>query len=125
MEPATVMLANLNEEARTLLYELRVYHIHPGKMKAIQDRFRDHVVALFVKHGMNVTQFWEDWDEGANRLYYLVEHEDMDARNLNYDRFRNDPEWLAIRQVSELDGPLVAKLESLFMKNAAFFTAMS
>ncbi len=94
-------------------------------MKAIQDRFRDHVLALFAKHGMNVTQFWEDWDESENRLYYLVEHEDMDARNLNYDRFRSDPEWLAIKQVSELDGPLVAKLESLFMKNAAFFTAMS
>ncbi|WP_339322455.1 hypothetical protein [Paenibacillus sp. FSL W8-0194] len=46
----------------------------------------------------------------------------VDMRNLNYDRFRNDPEWLEIRRISELEGPLVEKLESLFMKNATFFT---
>jgi hypothetical protein len=104
-----------------MLYELRVYHVHPGKMKAIQSRFRDHVIQLFMKHDMKVTQFWEDLDEANNRLYYIVEHANLEMRNLNYDRFRNDPEWIELRRITEVDGPLVNKQESIFMKNVAFF----
>ncbi|MGO4546402.1 NIPSNAP family protein [Paenibacillus sp. 2TAB23] len=104
-----------------MLYELRIYDVHPGKMKAIQDRFRDHVIPLFMNHGMKVLRFWEDADEANNRLYYVVEHANMEMRNLNYDRFRSDPEWIEVRRISELDGPLVLKQESVFMKNTDFF----
>jgi hypothetical protein len=104
-----------------MLYELRVYDVNPGKMKAIQDRFRDHVIQLFMKHGMKVTHFWEDSDEANNCLYYVVEHANMEMRNLNYDRFRNDPEWIEVKRISELDGPLVNKQESIFMKDVSFF----
>ncbi|QGQ99134.1 NIPSNAP family protein [Paenibacillus psychroresistens] len=104
-----------------MMYELRVYDIHPGKMKAIQARFRDHVIQLFMKHDMKVTQFWEDLDEANNRLYYIVEHANLEMRNLNYERFRNDPEWIELRRITELEGPLVNKQESIFMKDVAFF----
>ncbi|MDR6880006.1 NIPSNAP family protein [Bacillus sp. 3255] len=102
-----------------MIYELRIYDIHPGKMQAILDRFKDHVIGLFTKHNMKIVQFWEDLDETNNRLYYLVEHTDMETRNLHYDRFRNDPEWLEVRWLSELDGPLVKKQESIYMKTTA------
>ncbi|TFE22711.1 NIPSNAP family protein [Cohnella luojiensis] len=104
-----------------MLYELRIYDVNPGKMKVIQERFRDHVIQLFMKHGMIVTHFWEDLNEANNRLYYIFEHANMEMRNLNYDRFRNDPEWIELKRITELDGPLVNKQESLFMKNVAFF----
>ncbi|WP_219834210.1 NIPSNAP family protein [Paenibacillus sp. R14(2021)] len=106
-----------------MLYELRIYDVHPGKMQTIRDRFRDHVIALFAKHDMRITLFWEDAEEVNNRLYYVVEHDDMDARNLNYERFRADPEWIEVKRVSEQGGPIVKKQESIFMKNAAFFQA--
>jgi len=104
-----------------MLYELRVYHVNPGKMQVIQDRFKDHVIDLFMKHGMKVTLFWEDYDEAINRLYYVVEHSNMEMRNLNYDRFRNDPDWIELKRITELDGPLLNKQESIFMKNVSFF----
>jgi hypothetical protein len=104
-----------------MLYELRIYDVYPGKMEAIQDRFRDHVIQLFLKHGMKITQFWEDIEEANNRLLYVVEHDNMELRNLNYDRFRNDPEWIEVKRISELDGTLVHKQESIFMKNMSFF----
>lgn len=104
-----------------MLYELRIYHMNPGKMPIIKDRFKDHVITLFAKHDMKITHFWEDVDEASNRLYYVVEHANMEMRNLNYDRFRSDPEWIEIKRVSELDGPLVNKQESIFMKDVAFF----
>ncbi|SDX50066.1 NIPSNAP family protein [Paenibacillus sp. CF384] len=104
-----------------MLYELRVYHIMPGKMQAIQARFRDHVIELFGKHGMKITHFWEDADAEHNQLYYIVEHENMEQRNINYEQFRNDPEWLELRSVTEADGALVAKQESIYMKNVDYF----
>lgn len=104
-----------------MIYELRVYDVHPGKMNALIKRFEDDTVALFEKHHMHISRFWVDTDELNNRLYYLVEHESMNARNLNYEQFRSDPEWIAVKQASEIDGPLVKKQESFFMQDAAFF----
>ncbi|MGV2882382.1 NIPSNAP family protein [Paenibacillus taichungensis] len=104
-----------------MLYELRIYHINSGKMKVVQDRFRDHVIQLFINHNMKITHFWEDSDEVNNRLYYIVEHENMELRNHNYDRFRNDPEWIEVKRISELDGALIHKQESIFMKDVPFF----
>jgi hypothetical protein len=104
-----------------MLYELRIYHVNPGKMQAIQDRFKDYVIDLFMKHDLKVTQFWEESDEASNRLYYVVEHENMKMRNLNYDRFRYDPEWIELKRISELDGPLLNKQESIFMNTVSFF----
>src|SRR6185437_10637423 len=43
-------------EAR--LYEMRVYTANPGKLDALNARFRDHTVQLFKKHGItNVGYF--------------------------------------------------------------------
>jgi hypothetical protein len=104
-----------------MLYELRVYQIHAGKMQAIQDRFNHHVVELFMKHGMKVTHFWQDADEANNRLYYVVEHADMESRDRHYGQFQNDPEWLELKRITEHDGALVQKVDSIFMKNVEFF----
>ncbi|SFB45468.1 NIPSNAP protein [Cohnella sp. OV330] len=103
------------------LYEMRVYDVSPGKMEAIMQRFDRHVVALFEKHGMTIKHFWLDSDDANNRLYYVVEHPDMVTRNENYARFRADPEWIEAKRLSELEGPLTQKQESIFMKKAAFF----
>ncbi|REE67612.1 NIPSNAP protein [Paenibacillus taihuensis] len=100
-----------------MIYELRVYDVQPGKMKALMDRFENDTIALFEKHGMRIKQFWEDVEEPNNRLYYIVEHDSMSIRNMNYERFRSDPEWIAVKSASEVDGPLVKKQESYFMKD--------
>lgn len=104
-----------------MLYEMRVYDVTPGKMEAIIERFDKHVVALFNKHGMTIRHFWVDADDANNRLYYVVEHSDMETRNAHYERFRADPEWIEAKRLSELDGSLIQKQESIFMQNAAFF----
>ncbi|MED1792108.1 NIPSNAP family protein [Brevibacillus nitrificans] len=104
-----------------MLYELRIYDVVPGRMQALLDRFQNDAISIFERHGMKVTNFWVDADESKNRLYYVLEHPNLEIRNQNYDRFRNDPEWIEIRRVTEIEGPLVAKQESIFMKNASFF----
>lgn len=105
-----------------MLYELRIYHINPGKMQDIQTRFRDHTLQLFAKHGMNVTEFWEDANEANNRLYYVMEHSDMETRNQHFNRFHEDPVWIELKRVTEQDGPLFEKIEIVYLKKVPFFT---
>ncbi|MDR6550244.1 NIPSNAP family protein [Paenibacillus qinlingensis] len=107
-----------------MLYELRIYDIVPGRMEAILDRFRDNVIALLAKHEMKTTNFWVDADESKNRLYYVLEHENADSRERNFEAFLHDPEWLDIQYRTELNGPLYEKIESIFMQNVPFFKSI-
>ena len=56
-------------------FELRTYYAAPGKLEALNKRFRDHTCALLEKHGMAVVGFWmpADKEQGAeNKLIYLL-----------------------------------------------------
>ncbi|MCL6458133.1 MAG: NIPSNAP family protein [Gorillibacterium sp.] len=104
-----------------MIYELRIYHANPGKMQELKARFSDHTLQLFEKHGLKVTQFWEDMEEANNRLYYVMEHQDMAARNQGFDHFGNDPEWKEVLRVTELNGPLCHKVDVVYLKTVPFF----
>lgn len=103
-----------------MICELRIYYMHPGKMHAIHKRFSEVTLALFSKHGMRVTDFWED-AEGKSTLYYIMEHQDMESRNRNFKAFGNDLEWIEAKTKSEMEGPIVEKVESFFMKSVPYF----
>ena len=45
-------------DPREAFYELRVYHPHPGKLDALNARFREHTLKLFEKHGMRNVAYW-------------------------------------------------------------------
>jgi hypothetical protein len=105
-----------------MIYELRIYHIHQGKMEDINKRFQNVTINLFRKHGMNIIDFWED-AEGDNKIFYLVEHKDIESRNKNFESFRNDPEWIDAKSKSELNGPIVEKIESYFMRRVPYSPA--
>ncbi|PKM51658.1 MAG: NIPSNAP family protein [Firmicutes bacterium HGW-Firmicutes-7] len=102
-----------------MIYELRIYYMYPNRMEAIHKRFSNHTVALFLKHDLKIIDFWED-AEGKNKIYYVIEHKDMEARNINFKTFVNDPEWIEVRDLSELDGPIVEKIESSFMNRVPY-----
>jgi hypothetical protein len=104
-----------------MLHELRIYYIHQGKMQAINDRFSNFTLRIFAKHGMRVTEFWEDIDAEHNRLYYVVEFDNMEDRDRKWEAFRSDPEWQKAKGESEQAGPIVEKVESIFLKRASYF----
>ncbi|MBP1154998.1 MULTISPECIES: NIPSNAP family protein [unclassified Paenibacillus] len=105
-----------------MIYELRIYHIHPGKMQAINNRFSNFTLGIFAKHGMRVADFWEDISAENNRLYYVLEFDDMEARDAAFKAFQSDPEWQKVKSESEKDGPIVEKLESIFLKRVPYFS---
>ena len=99
-------------------FELRTYHAAPGKLEALNARFRDHTCAIFKKHGMEMVGFWlpTDTDKGAgNTLIYMLAHKSREDAKKSWAAFSHDPEWQKARAESEVNGKLVLKVESVFL----------
>jgi hypothetical protein len=108
------------QEARAAanrVYELRTYHTLPGRLPALQARFRDHTVKLFEKHGMKNVGYWvpQDAPNSENTLIYVLSYDSREAAKKSWDGFRNDPDWKAAQKASEADGKIVEKVESVYM----------
>ena len=98
-------------------FELRIYHANPGKLDALNARFRDHTNKIFVKHGMELIGYWTPADapESENTLVYILAYPSREAREASWKAFQNDPDWKTARAESEKDGRLVGKVESKFL----------
>jgi hypothetical protein len=99
------------------VFELRIYHAAAGKMKALHERFRSHTNKLFVKHGMTLIGYWSPTDEkeAEKKLYYILAYPSKEAAAKSWAAFRDDPDWKKAKAASEVDGTLVAKVESVYM----------
>jgi hypothetical protein len=96
------------------VFELRTYYCHPGRLEALNKRFREHTNALFVKHGMQLVGYWMPIDK-PDVLVYVLGFPSRDAAIKSWNDFRADADWNAARTASEADGPIVQKVESVFM----------
>ena len=101
-----------------MIYELRVYTPQPGKLDALQARFRDHTRRIFARHGIESVGYWvqTEPEAGAGDLVYIVTHADRATADKNWEAFRADEEWIARKAESEQDGPLVAKITSQYLE---------
>jgi len=109
----------------TRVYEMRVYYAAPGKLDALNARFRDHTVKLFEKHGMtNVGYFVPVGDNKDNKLVYFLSYPSKDARKKSWDAFAADADWVKAKADSEKDGKLVAKSEARFLSATDYSPAL-
>jgi hypothetical protein len=101
----------------TRVFEMRTYYAHPGKMQALHARFRDHTCKLFEKHGMALIGFWSPIDakQAEQKMVYILAFPSKAAADKSWDGFRNDPDWKKAREASEVNGPLVARVESVYL----------
>ena len=100
------------------VFELRTYTASPGKLDALNARFRNHTLALFRKHGMEIVGFWMPVDKEAGAgetLVYILAHQSRAAATASWQAFRVDPDWVKVKADSETDGVLAAKVESVFL----------
>jgi hypothetical protein len=100
------------------VYELRTYKTNPGKLDALNARFRDHTCKLFKKHGMELVGFWTptEGDEAKDTLIYILAFPSVEAQKKAWQAFRDDPEWQKAREESEKDGAIVKQVQSKNMK---------
>jgi hypothetical protein len=111
------LYADKEKKKMDRVFELRIYHANPGKMKALHARFRDHTNKLFKKHGLEIIGFWSPLDEkeAERKLYYILAYPSKEAAERSWKAFREDPDWIRAKKESEKDGVLVDKVESVYM----------
>ena len=102
-----------NNEER--VYEMRTYYAAPGKLDALNARFRDHTSQLFEKHDMTNVGYWTPVDNSENKLIYILSFPNPKAREQSWKAFMADPDWNKARKESEVNGRLVTRVESLLL----------
>ncbi|MFD0894974.1 NIPSNAP family protein [Luteolibacter ambystomatis] len=117
---ASIAAAEEPAKPASRLYELRTYHAEPGKLDALNARFRDHTLALFTKHGMTNVGYWTPKDNPDNLLIYLLSFPDKESRDKAWKEFGADPDWKAAQTASEANGKLVGKIESRLLTPTDF-----
>ncbi|SKB07067.1 NIPSNAP protein [Prosthecobacter debontii] len=91
------------------VFELRTYTTPPGKLDALHERFRNHTMKLFSKHGMTHIGYWTPTPsspDADHKLIYILSHASHEAGLASFTAFRQDPEWITAKAASEKDGSL-------------------
>ena len=104
-------------------FEMRIYTAMPEKLQNLEERFRDHTMKIFKNNGMqNIAYFTTIEKNPADqaKLLYFLAYENEEAGKLAWQNFRKDPEWIKASTASEVNGKLVEKVESVYMKPLDF-----
>ena len=103
-----------DEKQSPVVYELRTYTTHEGRLEALHKRFRDHTMKIFEKHGMKNIAYWVPTDK-KDTLVYIITHKSLKAADASWNDFRNDSAWKAAYKASIEDGKIVKKVEKQFL----------
>ena len=102
------------------VFELRVYHTVPGKVPALESRFRDTTSKLLTKHDLNVVGYWvpEDasWD---NTFVFMLAHSSRDEAKKNWDALWADPGFQEVIKAEQAN-KLVEKVDVTYMHPTDF-----
>ncbi len=103
-----------------MLYELRIYEIPAGRMKDINDRFANHTVKIWARHGIKPVGFWENVIGPNNTLVYMLAWESLADREKKWAAFQSDPEWIKVSAETNKNGQIVLKTNNTIMKPTAY-----
>jgi hypothetical protein len=117
---AAACMSGFTAQTESRFFELRTYYAAPGKLDALQARFRNHTTKIFEKHGMENIGYWLPLTNTENKLVYLLAYPSRAAREKAWKEFSADPEWQEVAKTSEKDGRLVSRADSLFLTATDF-----
>ncbi len=103
----------------TRCFELRTYSAAPGKLEDLHNRFRQHTLRLFEKHGVENIGYWVPMDKDGkpeNKLIFLLAYPNREAREKSWKAFQEDPDWKAAVKASEANGRLVTNVHNPFLQ---------
>lgn len=99
-----------------MIHELRIYHCAPGKLPALNRRFKDVTLALWEKHEIRPVGFWTTLIGPSNlTLTYMLQWESLAEREQKWNAFIVDPDWLAKWTESEASGVIVERIETMLL----------
>jgi NIPSNAP len=104
-----------------MIYELRIYRCLPNRLPALLKRFESNTLRIWEKHGIKQAGFWTTVIGESNLdLTYLLAWESLAEREKKWTAFQTDPEWLAARDESEKDGPILTNVSNAILQPTAF-----
>ncbi len=119
----TARLAHLNQVRAdsNRVFELRVYHAVPGKVPALESRFRDTASKLLAKHDLKAVGYWvpEDAPAWDNTFIYILAHPSREEAKKNWDAMRADPAFQEMVKSEQTD-KLVEKVDVTYMHPTDF-----
>lgn len=102
---------------RDRVFELRVYHALPGKLPALESRFRDTTSKVLAKHDLKVVGYWvpEDAPAWDNTFIFMLAHSSREEAKRNWDAMFADPAFQEVIK-SEQANKLVEKVDVTYMR---------
>jgi hypothetical protein len=99
-----------------MIFELRIYRAIPGKLKSMVDRFGSVTLPIWERHGIRHVGFWTTLiGPSSQELYYMLAWDSLAERETKWAAFMADPEWVTKLKASEVDGPMVENIETMFL----------
>ena len=119
----TARLAHIGQAraASDHVFELRIYHAVPGKVPALESRFRDTASKLLAKHDLKAVGYWVPEGSPAfdNTFIYILAHPSREEAKKNWEAMHADPGFQKIVK-SEQAEKLVEKVDSVYMHPTDF-----
>jgi hypothetical protein len=122
---ASVSNLNQAEADSNRVFELRIYHAVPGKLPALESRFRGTTSQLLAKHDLKVVGYWVADDAAAadntlsNTFVFLVAHSTREDAKKNWDSMWVDPGFQEMVK-SEKAEKLVEKVDGTYLRPTDF-----
>jgi NIPSNAP len=119
----TARLAPMNQVRadNNHVFELRVYHAVPGKLPALESRFRDTASKLLAKHDLKAVGFWvpEDAPASDDTFIYILAHPSREEAKKNWEAMFADPAFQEMVKSEQTD-KLVNKVDVTYMRPTDF-----
>ncbi|MCB8881645.1 NIPSNAP family protein [Acidisoma cellulosilytica] len=104
-----------------MIYELRTYHCLPGRLPALLQRFETITLGYFEKYGIRQAGFWTTLvGESNHSLTYMLAWESLAEREQKWAAFGADADWVAQRNETEREKPIVASIANEFLMPTSF-----
>ncbi len=103
------------------VFELRIYRTLPGKVSALESRFRDTASKLLAKHDLKAVGYWVPEDAAAwdNTFIYILAHPSRKEAKKNWDAMFADPDFQEMVKSEQTD-KLVEKVDVTYMRPTNF-----
>lgn len=101
------------------VFELRIYHALPGKLPALESRFRDKTSKILARHSLDVVGYWVAEGASNNSFIWIVAESNPDEAKKNWAAMGADPEFQEVIRAEQAE-KLVEKVDVIYMRPTDF-----
>jgi len=103
------------------VFELRVYHAVPGKLPALESRFRDTTSKILARHNLNAVGYWVTDGASAsdNEFIWVAAYSSPEEGKKNWAAMWADPEFQKVLSAEQAE-KTVEKIDVTYMRPTDF-----